>query len=433
MLHKILKDAFGIEGNLVDRMLDIERLLVDRFGEIDQVKQYNQYKVLNAMQEARLSDQHFNWTTGYGFNDIGREKIEEIYARVFSTEDAIVRPTIANGTHALSLCLSGLLHSGDEIISVTGEPYDTLNELIGLKGEYKGSLKNIGVIYKQIDFMDDGTVDFDAIGREVTERTTMVYIQRSTGYSFRPAVDINTIEKIVKVAKEKNNKVICMIDNCYGEFLEEKEPTDVGADLLAGSLIKNPGGGIVLTGGYIVGKRDLIVEISYKLTSPGIGKECGLTFGLSRQMFQGLFLAPHIVSEAIKGSIFCAKLFEEMGYKVKPKYDAVRSDIIQLIRLGSAEKVIAFCKGIQEAAPVDSFVSPEPWPMPGYDDPVIMAAGAFVQGSSIELSADAPIREPYIVYYQGGLTYEHAKLGALLALKNINKFDQGIRRQTYKI
>lgn len=433
MLYKILEDAFGIERNLVDKMLDIEKLLVDRFGEIDQIKQYNQYKVLNAMQEARLSDQHFNWTTGYGFNDIGREKIEEIYARVFSAEDAIVRPTIANGTHALSLCLSGLLHSGDEIISVTGEPYDTLNELIGLKGEYRGSLKNIGVIYKQIDFMDDGTVDFDAIGKEITEKTTMVYIQRSTGYSFRPAVDINTIEKIVEIAKKKNNKAVCMIDNCYGEFLEEKEPTDVGADLLAGSLIKNPGGGIVLTGGYIVGKRDLIEEISYKLTSPGIGKECGLTFGLSRQMFQGLFLAPHIVGEAIKGSIFCAKLFEEMGYEVKPKYDAARSDIIQLIRLGSAEKVIAFCKGIQEAAPVDSFVSPEPWPMPGYDDPVIMAAGAFVQGSSIELSADAPIREPYIVYYQGGLTYEHAKLGTLLALKNINKFDQEIRRQTYKI
>jgi len=423
MLHKMLKDAFGIERNLVDKMLDIEKLLVDRFNEIDQIKQYNQYKVLNAMQEARLSDQHFNWTTGYGFNDIGREKIEEIYARVFSTEDAIVRPTIANGAHALSLCLSGLLHSGDEIISVTGEPYDTLNELIGLKGEYKGSLKNTGVIYKQIDFMDDGTVDFDAISKEITEKTTMVYIQRSTGYSFRPAVDIDTIKKIVEIAKEKNNKVICMIDNCYGEFLQEKEPTDVGADLLAGSLIKNPGGGIVLTGGYIVGKRNLIEEISYKLTSPGIGKECGLTFGLSRQMFQGLFLAPHIVSEAIKGSVFCSKLFEEMGYEVKPKYDAARSDIIQLIRLGSAEKVIAFCKGIQEAAPVDSFVSPEPWPMPGYDDPVIMAAGAFVQGSSIELSADAPIREPYIVYYQGGLTYEHAKLGALIALKNISKIN----------
>ncbi len=421
MIHKILKEAFGIEQHLVDKMANIEKTLTDRFEEIDQIKQYNQYKVLRAMQEARLNDQHFNWTTGYGYNDIGREKIEEIYAKVFFTEDAIVRPTIANGTHALSLCLSGLLHSGDEIISVTGNPYDTLNELIGLRGNYKGSLKNIGVIYKQIDFMDDGTVDFDSIEKEVTENTTLVYIQRSTGYSFRPAVDIDTIERIVNIAKGKNDKVICMIDNCYGEFLEEREPTEVGADLLAGSLIKNPGGGIVLTGGYIVGKQDLIEEISYRLTSPGVGKECGLTFGLSRQMFQGLFLAPHIVSEAIKGSVFCSKLFEEMGYEVKPKYNAARSDIIQLIKLGNAEKVIAFCKGIQEAAPVDSYVSPEPWAMPGYDDPVIMAAGAFVQGSSIELSADAPIREPYIVYYQGGLTYEHAKLGALLALKNISK------------
>lgn len=423
MIYTILGNSFGIEESLVDKMIEIEGGLLKRFEEIDEIKQYNQYKVLKAMQEAGLGDQHFNWTTGYGYNDIGREKLEEIYAKVFSAEDAIVRPTIANGTHALGLCLSGLLHPGDEIISVTGKPYDTLDELVGLRGNYKGSLKNIGVTYKQIDFMEDGTINFREIENQVTEKTTLVYIQRSTGYSFRPAVDINTIEKIVNIAKAKNNKVICMIDNCYGEFLEEKEPTDVGADLLAGSLIKNPGGGIVLTGGYIVGKQDLIEEISYRLTAPGVGKECGLTFGLSRQMFQGLFLAPHIVSEAVKGAVFCAKLFEDMGYEVKPRYNAMRSDIIQLVKLGSAEKVIAFCKGIQEAAPVDSFVSPEPWEMPGYDDPVIMAAGAFIQGSSIELSADAPIREPYIVYYQGGLTYEHAKLGSLLALKNINKIN----------
>lgn len=423
MIHKMLRDTFGIEENLINKMIEIEESLIKRFKEIDKVKQYNQYKVLNAMQEARLSDQHFNWTTGYGYNDIGREKIEEIYAKVFSAEDAIVRPTIANGTHALSLCLSGLLHSGDEMISVTSKPYDTLDELIGIRGDYKGSLKNIGVTYKQIDFMDDGGVDFDTIEKEVTDKTTLVYIQRSTGYSFRPAVDINTIEKLVNIVKGKNSKAICMIDNCYGEFLEEKEPTEVGADLLAGSLIKNPGGGIVLTGGYIVGKQHLIDEISYRLTSPGIGKECGLTFGLSRQMFQGLFLAPHIVSEAVKGSIFCSKLFEEMGYEVKPKYNENRSDIIQQVKLGSAEKVIAFCKGIQAAAPVDAFVTPEPWSMPGYDSPVIMAAGAFIQGSSIELSADAPIRPPYIVYYQGGLTYEHARLGALIALQNINNMN----------
>jgi len=423
MGHKMLRDTFGIEDYLINKMIEIEDILIKRFKEIDEVKQYNQYKVLNAMQEARLSDTHFNWTTGYGYNDIGREKIEEIYAKVFSAEDAIVRPTIANGTHALSLCLSGLLHPGDEMISVTSKPYDTLDELIGIRGNYKGSLKNIGVTYKQIDFTDDGIVDFNKIQEEVTDKTTLVYIQRSTGYSFRPAVDIKTIEKIINIAKSKNSNVICMIDNCYGEFLEEKEPTEVGADLLAGSLIKNPGGGIVLTGGYIVGKQHLIEEISYRLTSPGIGKECGLTFGLSRQMFQGLFIAPHIVSEAIKGSVFCSKLFEDMGYEVKPKYNEIRSDIIQQIKLGSEEKIIAFCKGIQAAAPVDSFVSPEPWSMPGYNDPVIMAAGAFIQGSSIELSADAPIRPPYIVYYQGGLTYEHAKLGALIALQNVNNID----------
>lgn len=420
MVHKILQDTFKINDDLINNMIEIENSLTKRFKEVDNVKQYNQYKVLNAMQEARLSDQHFNWTTGYGYNDIGREKIEEIYAKVFKTEDSIVRPTIANGTHALSLCLSGLLNPGDEIISVTSKPYDTLDELIGIRGQYKGSLKNIGVTYKQVDFNDDGTVDFDNIKKEVTDKTTMVYIQRSTGYSFRPTVDINTMEKIVHIVKEKNSNVICMVDNCYGEFLEEREPTEVGVDILAGSLIKNPGGGIVLGGGYIVGKEKLIEQISYKLTSPGIGKECGLTFGQSRQMFQGLFLAPHIVSEALKGAIFCSKLFEKEGYEVKPKYNEMRSDIIQQVKLGSAEKIIAFCKGIQAAAPVDSFVSPEPWDMPGYESPVIMAAGAFIQGSSIELSADAPIREPYIVYYQGGLTYEHAKIGCLIALQNIN-------------
>lgn len=421
MVNNILRDSFGIEDSLIKKMEEIEDTLQERFKEIDRIKQYNQYKVLKAMQECRLSDQHFNWTAGYGYNDIGREKIEEIYAKVFSAEDAIVRPTIANGAHYLSLCLSGLLHSGDEMIAVTSKPYDTLDELIGIRGEYKGSLKNLGVTYKQIEFLEDGTIDFDTIEKEVSEKTTLVYIQRSTGYSFRPAVDIKTIEKVVNIVKGKNPDVICMVDNCYGEFLEEREPTEVGVDVLAGSLIKNPGGGIVLTGGYIVGKKHLIEEISYRMTSPGIGKECGLTFGLSRQMFQGLFLAPLIVSEAVKGAVFCSKLFEDQGYEVKPKYNEMRSDIIQQVKLGSAEKVIAFCKGIQAAAPVDSFVHPEPWEMPGYGDPVIMAAGAFIQGSSIELSADAPIRPPYIVYYQGGLTYEHAKIGALIALQNIKK------------
>lgn len=417
--YEILTQTFQIDKRLVDKMIKIEAELSERFREIDHVKQHNQYKVLKGMQESRVSDQHFNWTTGYGYNDIGREKLEEVYAKVFCAEDAIVRPTIVNGTHALSLCLTGLLHPGDEILSVTGKPYDTLDELIGIRGQYRGSLKNLGVTYKQIDFLMNGEVDFDSIEKSISENTRLIYIQRSTGYEFRKAVDIETIERIVKIVKNKSSDIICMVDNCYGEFLEKQEPTEVGADVLAGSLIKNPGGGLALTGGYIVGRKDCIEEISCRLTSPGIGKECGLTFGLTRTMFQGLFMAPHIVSEAMKGAIFCSRLFEEEGYKVKPRYDEKRSDIIQAVQLGAKEKVIAFCKGVQEAAPVDAFVTPEPWAMPGYDSPVIMAAGAFVQGSSIELSADAPIKPPYVVYFQGGLTYEHSKLGALKALQNI--------------
>ncbi|SNR87935.1 Cystathionine beta-lyase family protein involved in aluminum resistance [Anaerovirgula multivorans] len=419
MQDHILSSLFNIDESIIEKTEEIEKKLQETFAKIDSIKAYNQYKVLNAMQKSRLSDQHFNWTTGYGYNDIGRDKLEEVYAKVFCTEDAIVRPTIANGTHALTLCLTGLLHGGDEMLAVTGKPYDTLNELIGISGDYRGNFKNTGINYKQIDLLENGEVDFELIKNEVTKKTRLVYIQRSTGYGFRKALNIDTIKSIIDFVKKKNPEVICMIDNCYGEFLDTKEPTEVGADIMAGSLIKNPGGGLALSGGYIVGKRELIELISYKLTSPGIGKECGLTFGLSRTMFQGLFLAPHIVSEAIKGAVFCSKLFEEAGYEVKPKYNEDRSDIIQAVKLEKKEKVIAFCKGIQAAAAVDSFVTPVPWDMPGYDDPVIMAAGAFVQGSSIELSADAPIRSPYIVYFQGGLTYEHSKLGALMALQNI--------------
>ncbi|ABR48690.1 Aluminium resistance family protein [Alkaliphilus metalliredigens QYMF] len=416
--NHLLGTLFNISAGLLDKATRVEETLGDVFSQIDQVNQSNQYKVLKAMQECRLSDQHFNWTTGYGYNDIGREKVEAIYSMVFKAEDSIVRPTIANGTHALSLCLTGLLNPGDEMISVTGKPYDTLDELIGIRGNYKGSLINIGVKYKQVDFRE-GQVDFDAIDKSISKKTKLIYIQRSTGYGFRDAISISTIAEIVKLIKGRRSDIICMVDNCYGEFLETEEPTGVGVDILAGSLIKNPGGGIALGGGYIVGKKTLIEEVSYKLTSPGIGKECGLTFGQSRTMLQGLFLAPQIVSAAIKGAVFCSKLFEAEGYEVKPKYNDPRSDIIQSIKLGSELKVIAFCKGVQSAAPVDSFVTPEPWAMPGYDSSVIMAAGAFIQGSSIELSADAPIKPPYIVYFQGGLTYEHAKLGALKALQTI--------------
>jgi len=418
-VRELLTSSFGIDSTLYDRIKEIEDTLKEEFSRLEKIKEYNQYKVLKAMQECRLSDQHFNWTTGYGYNDIGREKIEEIYANVFRGEDSIVRPIIVNGTHALSLCLSSLLGSGDEMLSVTSKPYDTLDELIGIRGDYRHSLKNVGVTYKQIEFLDSGEVDFNLIKESVTDKTRLVYIQRSAGYSFRKAVDIATIEKIVELVKSINPKLICMVDNCYGEFLEEKEPLEVGVDVIAGSLIKNPGGGLALTGGYIVGKRDLIEEISYRLTTPGIGKECGLTFGLTRSMLHGLFIAPNVVCEAIKGAVFCSKLFESEGYEVKPKSTDKRSDIIQSIKLGTEEKVLAFCRGIQASAPVDSYVTPEPWDMPGYDSPVIMAAGAFVQGSSIELSADAPIKPPYVVYFQGGLTYEHSKLGALKGLQNI--------------
>ncbi len=417
--HNILTELFGISPKLVERMEVIEKDLVEVFTEHEEIKSFNQYKVLKAMQECRLSDQHFQWTTGYGYNDLGREKLEEVYANIFKAEDAIVRPIIVNGTHALTLSLSGVLNPGDEMVSVTGKTYDTLDELIGIRGDYKGSFKYHGISYKQVDFTQEGEIDFDTIKKTVGEKTTLVYIQRSTGYSFRRAVDIDTIEKIIKHVKGINPNIICMIDNCYGEFLEKQEPTEVGADLLAGSLIKNPGGGLALSGGYIVGRGDLIEAISYRMTSPGIGKECGLTFGQSRTMFQGLFLAPHVVCEAMKGAVFCGRLFEDAGYRVRPNATDKRSDIIQSVELGAEEKVLAFCRGVQAAAPVDSYVTPEAWDMPGYDHPVVMAAGAFVQGSSIELSADAPIRPPYIVYFQGGLTYEHSKLGALRALQNI--------------
>ncbi|MBN4062692.1 methionine gamma-lyase family protein [Alkaliphilus sp. AH-315-G20] len=417
--YSILKDMFKINEKNIDRLTIAEEEVQPILKLYNSVKEFNQYKVLHAMQESGLNEQHFQWATGYGYDDAGREKLEEVYARVFKTEDAIVRPTIVNGTHALSLTLSALLNSGDEMLSVTGSPYDTLHELIGITGNYSQSLKKIGVIYKEIDFLESGDVNYKAIEKKVKSNTKLVYIQRSTGYAFRKAIDITSIEKIIKIVKMKNKNTICMIDNCYGEFLETREPTEVGADILAGSLIKNPGGGLALTGGYVVGKKSLIEDISYRMTSPGIGKECGLTFGLSRSLFQGFFIAPHVVIEALRGAILCSKLFENEGYLVSPKYNEPRSDIIQGIQLNNKDKVIAFCKAVQEAAPVNAFVSPEPWAMPGYNDPVIMAAGTFIQGSSIELSADAPIREPYNVYFQGGLTYEHAKLGAVKALQSV--------------
>lgn len=418
--REFLKQMYNMNDEIFNLSEEVLSDIEYKFDELKEVREYNQYKVLNAMQEARLSDQHFNWTTGYGYNDIGREKVEEIYSKVFHTEDALVRPIIVNGTHALSLCVQGLVRPGDEILSITGKPYDTLEGVIGIREE-KGSLKEYGVTYEQVDFLENGNVDLDGIKNKINNRTKLVMIQRSKGYSWRKSLSIDDIKEAIETVKSVNPNLIVMVDNCYGEFLDTKEPTDVGADVMAGSLIKNPGGGLALTGGYIAGKSDLIEQISYRMTSPGVGKECGLTFGTTRSVLQGFFIAPYIVSQAVMGAIFCSRLFEKLGYDVLPKYDDLRSDIIQCIRLNNADEVVKFCEGIQAAAPVDSYVTPVPWDMPGYESEVIMAAGAFIQGSSIELSADAPIRPPYNVYFQGGLTFDHSKMGALKAVEYINK------------
>ena len=409
----------GIDQSVIDFAEVVEKKIKSTIEIYDEIASYNQMKVLHAMQKNRLANMHFAWNTGYGYDDPGREKIEEIYADIFKTEDAIVRPIIVNGTHALTLCLTGILRPGNTLLSISGKPYDTLDEVIGISEKYNSSLKGIGVNYKQVDLIDNGKFDFDKIKESINDSTKMIYIQRSSGYSWRGSLTIKSLTEVISFVKNINSNLVVMIDNCYGEFLEYKEPTEVGADIMAGSLIKNPGGGIAIAGGYIVGKKDLIEQVSYKMTTPGIGKECGLMFGQSRTMLQGLFIAPQTVMGAVKGAVFCAKIFEEIGYEVNPKSTDNRSDIIQSIKLGSAEKVISFCKGIQKAAPVDSYVTPEPWAMPGYDSDVIMAAGAFIQGSSIELSADAPIREPYIVYFQGGLTYEHSKFGVIKALNEM--------------
>lgn len=414
----ILKEL-GIKESLIDLSDSIDESLKDIFKKHEDICAYNQLKVLNAMQEERLSNMHFNWHTGYGYDDPGREKIEAIFAKIFKTDDAIVRPTIVNGTHALTLCLTGILKPGDELLAISGKPYDTLDEVIGISNQYNQSLKDIGVTYEQVDLLESGDFNEELIREKIKSETKMVYIQRSTGYGWRPALTLSKIEKMIQIVKSIKPDVIVMIDNCYGEFMDYKEPTEVGADIMAGSLIKNPGGGFAITGGYIVGRNDLVEAVSYRMTSPGIGKECGLMFGQSRLMLQGLFVAPQTVLSAVKSAIFCSKLFEDQGYEVCPKPEDPRSDIIQSVKLMEKDKVLRFCEGVQGAAPVDAHVTPIPWAMPGYDSDVIMAAGAFVQGSSIELSADAPIREPFIVYFQGGLTYEHGKFGALKALNAI--------------
>ena len=420
---ELLKEYYGLDDETFELSNEVMEDIKEQFDKIKEIREYNQYKVLRAMQRANLSDNHFNWTTGYGYNDIGREKIEEIYADVFGAEDALVRPIIVNGTHALSLCIQGIVRPGDEILSITEKPYDTLQGVIGIREE-KGSLKEFGVTYQDVDFLPDGNIDLESVKKKINERTKLVMIQRSKGYSWRKSLSIEDIKEAIDVVKSVNKDLIVMVDNCYGEFLDTKEPTEVGADIMAGSLIKNPGGGLALTGGYIAGRKDLVEMISYRLTTPGIGKECGLTFGTTRNVLQGFFMAPYITSQAVMGAIYCARMFEKLGYEVLPKYNDLRSDIIQVVRLKNAEEVIAFCQGVQAAAPVDSYVKPEPWAMPGYEDEVIMAAGAFIQGSSIELSADAPIRPPYNVYFQGGLTFDHSKMGTLKAVEYIKKLNK---------
>lgn len=418
--RNILCKQLGISDFIIDFVCEKELLLKNKFERLDAIKEYNQYKVISAMHKAKLNATHFNWTTGYGYDDVGRDKVEEIYSYVFNSEDALVRPNIVSGTHALTLTISGILRPGQELLSITGSPYDTLQKVIGIKGNTRGSLMEYGIEYKQIDLDSKGNIDISKVIENITKKTKLILIQRSTGYSDRSAITINDMRIAIEKIKNHRSDIICMVDNCYGEFLEELEPTDVGADVVAGSLIKNPGGGLALSGGYIAGKRELVEIISYKSTAPGIGKDCGLTFGTTRNVLQGLFLAPHVVCEAVKGALLNAVVFKSLGYRVVPDIDDLRSDIIQGIELGSRERVVEFCKGIQSASPVDSYVTPQPWAMPGYEDEVVMAAGGFIQGSSIELSADAPMREPYFVYYQGGLTYEHCKLGVFKSLTNLH-------------
>ncbi|MBQ8185136.1 MAG: methionine gamma-lyase family protein [Lachnospiraceae bacterium] len=396
----------------------IEEELKPRFAAIDDNVEYNQLKVLHAMQSCKVDATCFAATSGYGYNDFGRDKLEEVYAAAFHAEDALVRPQIACGTHALAITLAGNLRPGDELLSPVGKPYDTLEEVIGIRPS-NGSLAEYGVTYRQVDLLPDGSFDYENIAKAINEKTKMVTIQRSKGYQTRPTLSVQRMGELIAFIKERKPDVICMVDNCYGEFVERIEPTDVGADLCVGSLIKNPGGGLAPIGGYVVGKKQYVENVAYRLTSPGLGKEVGASLGVMPSFYQGFFLAPSVVGGALKGAIFASNIYERLGFAVVPNGSESRHDIIQAVTFGKPEGVIAFCQGIQAAAPVDSYVTPEPWAMPGYDSDVIMAAGAFVQGSSIELSADGPIKPPYAVYFQGGLTWQHAKCGILMSLQKM--------------
>ena len=408
----------GISAPVYEFGSAIETELKERFDAIDKIAEYNQLKVIHAMQENKVNATCFNYASGYGYDDRGRDVLEEVYASVFHTESALVRPQITCGTHALALALGANLRPGDELLSPVGKPYDTLEEVIGIRPS-KGSLAEYGISYRQVDLLPGGKFDFENIEKAINEKTKLITIQRSKGYQTRPSFSVAQIGELIAFGKKINPDVICMVDNCYGEFVETIEPSDVGADMVVGSLIKNPGGGLAPIGGYIAGRKDLIDNCGYRLTSPGLGKEVGASLGVIQSFYQGLFLAPTVVASALKGAILAANIYERLGFPVIPKVTESRHDIIQAVDLGTPEGVIAFCRGIQAAAPVDSYVVPEPWAMPGYDSDVIMAAGAFVQGSSIELSADGPIKEPYAVYFQGGLTWPHAKLGILMSLEHM--------------
>ncbi|MDE7185129.1 MAG: methionine gamma-lyase family protein [Lachnospiraceae bacterium] len=413
----------GISDKVYHFSKEILDQLQPRFEKIDQTAEYNQLKVLKAMQDNKVSEACLLGTTGYGYNDLGRETLEAVYASLFHTEDALVRPQITCGTHALALALMSNLRPGDELLSPVGKPYDTLEEVIGIRPS-KGSLAEYGISYRQVDLLSDGSFDYENIRKAINDKTKLVTIQRSKGYQTRPTLSVAGIGELIAFIKQIKSDVLCMVDNCYGEFVECIEPTDAGADLVVGSLIKNPGGGLAPIGGYIAGKKACVENAAYRLTSPGLGKEVGASLGILRDFYHGLFLAPTVTAGALKGAVFAANIYEKLGFKVVPNSTESRHDIIQAVEFGTAEGVIAFCKGIQAAAPVDSFVSPEPWDMPGYDAQVIMAAGAFVSGSSIELSADGPIKPPYAVYFQGGLTFEHARFGIMKTLQSV--VDAGI-------
>ncbi len=420
---QFLTETFNIDPKVTKIVQDAENDVSGEFARLDDIMAYNQYKVLAAFQKNRIRDMHFGWKTGYGYDDAGRDAIEAVFADVFHTDAALVRTTFVNGTHALATTLLGILRPGDELIYATGEPYDTLQTVIGLTNYTpgNGSLRDYGVTFKQVDLLPDGSIDIEGVKAAITDKTKMITAQRATGYSWRKAITMDEIERLMHEIEVINPNIIKMVDNSYGEFLDTKEPTDVGADVMAASLIKNPGGGIVLSGAYIAGRQDLIDRIQYRMTCPGIGGECGLTYGQTRTMLQGFFMAPRAANAALKGAILCGRAFEKLGFEVSPKTAENRSDIVQSIKFNAQDKMIAFCEGIQAAAPVDSFAMPIPGDMPGYEDQVIMAAGAFVQGSTIELSADGPMREPYIAYFQGGLTYEHSKFGVIKAIDTLHK------------